>query len=131
MDLDYFYNVRNNVYLIINRHFLITLFAWRSCAASNWSLYLIAVALTVVSNTHSCPNVLHTLNLTPWQAHLGKTKIEEKHLAPGLSAPTPRTVNDHNLTLRHGCQMKVLEPGSFENNRFETIIFTKITGFAD
>ena len=34
MDLDYFHNVRNNVSLIINRHFLITLFAWRSCAAT-------------------------------------------------------------------------------------------------
>ena len=34
MDLDYCYNVRKNVSLIINRHFLITLFAWRSCAAT-------------------------------------------------------------------------------------------------
>ena len=32
--LDYFQNVRNNVSLIINRHLLITLFAWRCCDAT-------------------------------------------------------------------------------------------------
>ena len=34
MDLDYFANVQNNVSLIINRHLPMTLFAWRSCAAT-------------------------------------------------------------------------------------------------
>ena len=34
MDLDYFSNVQKNVSLIRNSHFLITFFAWRSCAAT-------------------------------------------------------------------------------------------------